>query len=218
MRLRSGRSSLQVQTLFKLPEDYDMGRLVFLTIESSKLSPLPPPLLRPLSSSAQFADKRDMSSEKMSTMSNGAKNGRKRVMANERERERTKSLNEALAILRNKIPVEEQEKRSKIQTLRMAKVYIEFLAKFKELSQQQQEHEQQQQPSETDNLTLIKDENSQQQTRVVQRQHSKKLNNCQPNDSQTQPDSPLRYKFYKFRHFIKNQTRPDCISRNSTRR
>lgn len=67
----------------------------------------------------------------------GARNGRKRVMANERERERTKSLNQALEILRNRLPAPEAEKRSKIQTLRMAKRYIEFLAKLKRISQQQ---------------------------------------------------------------------------------
>lgn len=70
------------------------------------------------------------------------KNVRKRVMANERERERTKSLNQALELLRNRLPCPEAEKRSKIQTLRMAKEYIEFLAKFKQISQQQQ-HQQQ---------------------------------------------------------------------------
>lgn len=60
----------------------------------------------------------------------GERGVRKRVMANERERERTRSLNNALEILRNKLPVPEAEKRSKIQTLRLAKDYIEFLSKF----------------------------------------------------------------------------------------
>lgn len=62
---------------------------------------------------------------------------KKRVLANERERERTKSLNQALEVLRNRIPAPEAEKRSKIQTLRMAKLYIEFLAKFKHIKSQQ---------------------------------------------------------------------------------
>lgn len=60
-------------------------------------------------------------------------------MANERERERTKSLNKALAVLRNRLPVPEAEKRSKIQTLKIAKQYIEFLAQFNQMSRQQQE-------------------------------------------------------------------------------
>lgn len=68
---------------------------------------------------------------------------RKRVQANERERERTKSLNEALKILRRRIPAPEAEKRSKIQTLRMAKEYIECLMyldqKYKSRQQQQQQ-------------------------------------------------------------------------------
>lgn len=65
------------------------------------------------------------------THNNGNPSGkisRKRTMANERERERTKMLNRALALLRNKLPCKESEKRSKIQTLRMAKEYIEYLA------------------------------------------------------------------------------------------
>lgn len=52
---------------------------------------------------------------------------RKRDTANQRERERTKSLNRALELLRSKLPCTEAEKRSKIQALRMAKEYIEFL-------------------------------------------------------------------------------------------
>lgn len=98
-------------------------------------------------------------------------------MANERERERTKSLNQALEILRNRIPVPEAEKRSKIQTLRMAKEYIEFLARLKRLSQQQQNQQ-------------------------------NEVNNIGPSNQQLhQPDSPLTYKFYKFR--LKSQTNRD---------
>lgn len=65
---------------------------------------------------------------------------RKRVMANERERERTKSLNQALEILRDRLPIDETHKRSKIQTLRLAKDYIEFLrSECKSTSSQFQE-------------------------------------------------------------------------------
>lgn len=60
-------------------------------------------------------------------------------MANERERERTKSLNQALEILRNRIPVPDAEKRSKIQTLKMAKVYIEFLHELNAWKQSEQQ-------------------------------------------------------------------------------
>ena len=50
-----------------------------------------------------------------------------RVMANVRERQRTQSLNEAFASLRHIIPTLPSDKLSKIQTLRLASSYIEFL-------------------------------------------------------------------------------------------
>lgn len=136
---------------------------------------------------------------------NGGRNVRKRVMANERERERTKSLNQALEILRNKLPVAEAEKRSKIQTLRMAKEYIEFLTKFKNLSQQQQ----QQQHIQADEPQIgdVLDRPNQQ---FGQQLSSPKLippANEQDRPLVHQPDSPLTYKFYKFR--LKSQTRGD---------
>lgn len=50
-----------------------------------------------------------------------------RVMANVRERQRTQSLNEAFAALRKVIPTLPSDKLSKIQTLKLAAKYIEFL-------------------------------------------------------------------------------------------
>ncbi|XP_050092111.1 protein twist isoform X2 [Anopheles aquasalis] len=50
-----------------------------------------------------------------------------RVMANVRERQRTQSLNEAFAALRKIIPTLPSDKLSKIQTLRLASRYIDFL-------------------------------------------------------------------------------------------
>lgn len=146
---------------------------------------------------------------------------RKRVMANERERERTKSLNDALETLRNRLPVPDAEKRSKIQTLRMAKEYIEFLAKFKRISAQQQQQRQQHQQQQQSNRMNPDDSNG--QPLMLADESVKQYrggncnsynNNCEPfvvnNNLQQssvdksanqnhQPDSPLTYKFYKFR-------------------
>ncbi|CAI9728462.1 twist-related protein 2 [Octopus vulgaris] len=50
-----------------------------------------------------------------------------RVLANVRERQRTQSLNEAFAQLRKIIPTLPSDKLSKIQTLKLAARYIDFL-------------------------------------------------------------------------------------------
>nr|AJV21322.1 twist [Terebratalia transversa] len=50
-----------------------------------------------------------------------------RVMANVRERQRTQSLNDAFAQLRKIIPTLPSDKLSKIQTLKLAARYIDFL-------------------------------------------------------------------------------------------
>ncbi|XP_014665729.1 PREDICTED: twist-related protein 2-like [Priapulus caudatus] len=50
-----------------------------------------------------------------------------RVMANVRERQRTQSLNEAFSSLRKIIPTLPSDKLSKIQTLKLAARYIDFL-------------------------------------------------------------------------------------------
>ncbi|XP_048237184.1 twist-related protein 2-like [Haliotis cracherodii] len=50
-----------------------------------------------------------------------------RIMANVRERQRTQSLNEAFAQLRKIIPTLPSDKLSKIQTLKLAARYIDFL-------------------------------------------------------------------------------------------
>lgn len=50
-----------------------------------------------------------------------------RVIANNRERQRTQSLNEAFASLRKIIPTLPSDKLSKIQTLKLASRYIDFL-------------------------------------------------------------------------------------------
>ncbi|XP_007536572.2 twist-related protein 2 [Erinaceus europaeus] len=50
-----------------------------------------------------------------------------RALANVRERQRTQSLNEAFAALRKIIPTLPSDKLSKIQTLKLAARYIDFL-------------------------------------------------------------------------------------------
>ncbi|XP_068602376.1 twist-related protein 2-like [Brachionichthys hirsutus] len=50
-----------------------------------------------------------------------------RVLANVRERQRTQSLNEAFTSLRKIIPTLPSDKLSKIQTLKLASRYIDFL-------------------------------------------------------------------------------------------
>ncbi|VDN57951.1 unnamed protein product [Dracunculus medinensis] len=50
-----------------------------------------------------------------------------RVSANRRERQRTKELNDAFAILRRIVPSLPSDKMSKIHTLRIATDYIRFL-------------------------------------------------------------------------------------------
>lgn len=136
----------------------------------------------------------DSSASNISSKSrNSGRGGRKRSMANERERERTKSLNHALAVLRNRLPVPEEEKRSKIQTLRMAKEYIEFLARFNQTNSTPQVVEQKL-------FTTVP---------IVDNDH---LNNGPPCDSSPSrilptnagPTSPLTYKFFKFR--LKSQS------------
>lgn len=52
---------------------------------------------------------------------------KQRGIANERERQRTHSLNEAFASLRQNIPTMSSEKLTKIQIVQLAKRYIEFL-------------------------------------------------------------------------------------------
>lgn len=53
---------------------------------------------------------------------------KQRMLANGRERQRTQDLNEAFANLRGHIPTQPCDKVSKIQTLRLAAFYIEFLS------------------------------------------------------------------------------------------
>ncbi|XP_067359373.1 twist-related protein 1a [Channa argus] len=55
-----------------------------------------------------------------------------RVMANIRERQRTQSLNEAFTSLRKIIPTLPSDKLSKIQTLKLAARYIDFLCQVLE--------------------------------------------------------------------------------------
>ena len=147
---------------------------------------------------------------------------RKRHMANERERERTKSLNEALEILRNRLPVPEAEKRSKIQTLRTAKEYIEFLARLRASCVRQESNaecdssssaanQQQQLLAETQYFGPTTPNDLSQVGTIAHRRlnglapqlaDSRNSHNNNNNEEPTNPlpDSPLTYKFYKFRH------------------
>ncbi|NXH64903.1 TWST2 protein, partial [Rhabdornis inornatus] len=61
-----------------------------------------------------------------------------RVIANVRERQRTQSLNDAFAELRKIIPTLPSDKLSKIQTLKLAARYIDFLRHV--LQSDQREH------------------------------------------------------------------------------
>ncbi|XP_014747962.1 PREDICTED: twist-related protein 2-like [Sturnus vulgaris] len=61
-----------------------------------------------------------------------------RVIANVRERQRTQSLNDAFAELRKIIPTLPSDKLSKIQTLKLAARYIDFLCHV--LSSERPEH------------------------------------------------------------------------------
>lgn len=53
-----------------------------------------------------------------------------RILANVRERQRTRSLNEAFTALRKLIPTLPSDKLSKIQTLKLASRYIDFLCQI----------------------------------------------------------------------------------------
>uniref|UniRef100_A0A1B0GBZ0 BHLH domain-containing protein n=1 Tax=Glossina morsitans morsitans TaxID=37546 RepID=A0A1B0GBZ0_GLOMM len=53
-----------------------------------------------------------------------------RLMANVRERQRTQSLNDAFKALQEIIPTRPEDKLSKIQTLKLAKKYIDFLCRI----------------------------------------------------------------------------------------
>lgn len=86
----------------------------------------------------QTEERREETEEQRRSRKRGSKASRKkaqsfeemqiqRVMANVRERQRTQSLNEAFASLRQIIPSLPSDKLSKIQTLQLATQYIEFL-------------------------------------------------------------------------------------------
>jgi hypothetical protein len=62
-----------------------------------------------------------------SSLTTSSANVEQRVLANVRERQRTQSLNDAFASLRNIIPTLPSDKLSKIQTLKLASRYIDFL-------------------------------------------------------------------------------------------
>lgn len=123
---------------------------------------------------------------------------RKRVIANKRERERTKSLNQALETLRNRLPVSETEKRSKIQTLRMAKEYIEFLSNLERLARVQEKAEK---------FDCSPPHNRQDQLRPrtasdESMQYERSPDKCNIKLEPSSPDGrsqALTYMFYKFR-------------------
>ncbi len=65
-----------------------------------------------------------------------------RVVANVRERQRTQSLNDAFAHLRLIIPTLPSDKLSKIQTLKLATRYIDFLYQILHTDDEQQQQQQ----------------------------------------------------------------------------
>ncbi|XP_042899462.1 twist-related protein [Parasteatoda tepidariorum] len=67
-----------------------------------------------------------------------------RVLANVRERQRTQSLNDAFSALRRIIPTLPSDKLSKIQTLRLATRYIDFLYQVLHYGEEEDSSQQQQ--------------------------------------------------------------------------
>lgn len=103
------------------------------TFESSEIPKLSEPAYR-----SSTEERSDENEEQRRSRKRASKSSRKktqsfeemqlqRVMANVRERQRTQSLNEAFASLRQIIPSLPSDKLSKIQTLQLATQYIEFL-------------------------------------------------------------------------------------------
>lgn len=150
-------------------------------------------------------------SSRCNTNSTGGRNVRKRVMANERERERTKSLNQALENLRDRLPVSEAEKRSKIQCLRIARDYIEFLGIYTRSSSQPLPQHQTTTTTDLSNPTRTE---CTQSVQYNQQFSNSKVHQLNTNGGQLgvtqgyQPDSPLTYKFYKFR--LKSQNKNEA--------
>ncbi|XP_014256809.2 twist-related protein 2-like [Cimex lectularius] len=75
----------------------------------------------------QGKERRQQPKRKRSTDFSTDELNSQRLMANVRERQRTQSLNEAFAALRKIIPTLPSDKLSKIQTLKLAARYIDFL-------------------------------------------------------------------------------------------
>ncbi|KAJ8687875.1 hypothetical protein QAD02_023670 [Eretmocerus hayati] len=71
--------------------------------------------------------RRTSSSSSTQQHGGGSSDADQRYQANVRERQRTQSLNEAFAQLRKTIPTMPSDKLSKIQTLKLASKYIDFL-------------------------------------------------------------------------------------------
>ncbi|GFW75396.1 twist-related protein 2 [Trichonephila clavipes] len=78
-----------------------------------------------------------------------------RVLANVRERQRTQSLNDAFSALRRIIPTLPSDKLSKIQTLRLAARYIDFLYQVIHSGEVEENVQQQQQPSKASPCTYL---------------------------------------------------------------
>ncbi|GFY38562.1 twist-related protein 1 [Trichonephila inaurata madagascariensis] len=78
-----------------------------------------------------------------------------RVLANVRERQRTQSLNDAFSALRRIIPTLPSDKLSKIQTLRLAARYIDFLYQVIHSGEVEENVQQQQQPPKASPCTYL---------------------------------------------------------------
>ncbi|CAF0727573.1 unnamed protein product [Adineta steineri] len=120
-----------------------------------------------------------------------------RAIANVRERQRTQSLNDAFAHLRHIIPTLPSDKLSKIQTLKLATRYIDFLYQILRSDEQQ---------NSSPNLTS----SSSQQTptsQLQQQQHTLDTGSSssppsqqqQPQQQQQQNERPLSYAFSVWR-------------------
>jgi len=107
------------------PEDYSMDQRVATKREcpsdtESHSSDMDGPSKK-RSKSKKVAQQMPMTGQAMDDLQN------QRVVANVRERQRTQSLNDAFSQLRKIVPTLPSDKLSKIQTLKLATRYIDFL-------------------------------------------------------------------------------------------
>ena len=95
-----------------------------------------------------------------------------RAVANIRERQRTQALNHAFSALRKIIPTLPSDKLSKIQTLRLAVMYIEFLSKVLECSDDVDGEQQLLKENINNNCLMIENNSQQRQQQSIRYSHN----------------------------------------------